>query len=67
MITQSQYLDHLQKIRQIKHTRGNIKTISRLEKCHKEARKLRQINYDFHKNRKPYSLIYTFKQAFYLF
>jgi hypothetical protein len=51
MISQSEYIEHLKKIRQIKSTRGNIKTISRLDKCHKDARKLRKISYNFIKKR----------------
>jgi hypothetical protein len=35
MITQTQYIDHLHKIKQIKHTRGTIKNISRLGGLHK--------------------------------
>jgi len=52
MISQTQYIEHLHKIRQIKHTRATIKSVSRLGNCHKESRKLRKMNYNFNKKRK---------------
>jgi hypothetical protein len=52
MITRNQYKGHIAKLSSIYNNRGVIKSDSRLEKTHSEAKKLRKINYEFMKKGK---------------
>lgn len=51
MITENQYNDHILTLGKIYNSRGQIKSISRLEDKHKKAKKHKKINFNFVKKR----------------